>query len=426
MRITLLELRDYKRIKEARIVPGGRSVILIAGMNGEGKSSLLGSMSSCLGGKGEEPAEPIRDGAASAEILIELEDDAAELGYQVRKRFHEGGKSTLKVTGRDGKVSSPQKVLDRIVGGRFLDPLKFSLLKDKEQLAALLDVVDIGFDLDAMAKERKGYYDERANSNRTVKTYESMVATNPHPGEIPEAPAIGLAQELDTLREAQRVRDRFSLAVVDAKEDLDDAESRLEQAKKDLKSREHELNEAKAELERLKTELEDIPDVSEKLKNTQALVDNSVEKALEIAAIETKLNQHLTAVRSLDEAKKRSDEFDAKIKELDKQKAAGLAAAKMPVEGLSIGDGFVLYKGHPLEQASGAEKLLVSLALAAAMSPKLRDIWVEDGSLLDDKSMEIMSKFAEDNDLHIWLERVGESDDGAIVIEDGMIKGSKL
>jgi hypothetical protein len=107
--------------------------------------------------------------------------------------------------------------------------------------------------------------------------------------------------------------------------------------------------------------------------------------------------------------------------ERTKTKTAAIAAAKMPIEGLALEGGRVLFKGIPLDQASSAEQLRVSTAIAMSSNPELRVIRIKDGSLLDPDGMTMLKGMAKENDFQIWIERVADSDPIAIVIEDGNV-----
>jgi hypothetical protein len=91
----------------------------------------------------------------------------------------------------------------------------------------------------------------------------------------------------------------------------------------------------------------------------------------------------------------------------------------MPVDGLSFGTDEVLYNGLPLAQASSAEQLRVSVAIAMAANPKLRVLRIKDGSLLDEYSLQTLADTAEMNDFQIWIERVDTSGSVGVVMEDG-------
>lgn len=453
MKITLVEVTDYKKVKKIVIAPGDRSMVLIAGKNRQGKSSLIGAMSAALGGGKEAPEEPIRKGQKKAEIKIEMDDGA----LSVVRKFHESGSSSLEVRSADGKLASPQKILDRIVGTRFLDPLKFSRLPEKEQREVLLKCVDLGLDLDAHAEQRKEAYRHRADANRDVRRLKAELESTPAPKEIPEATSADeLLAKLTELTEqdaarinAQHKLEEMRAEVKRKKAGIGQAEALLEEAKaelvtvmevRDLAIKEAEANIKRAE-ERLaartkehveyieegkaqSAEAEELAkvDLTEEIEETRKAISEAASKNEERVRLEAQKEKHDKAKAMLELAEKDADAFNTEIEELDQEKATALAEANMPIDGLDVDEERVIYDGVPLSQASGAEQLQVSLAIAAALSPELRDIWVEDGALLDQDSLKLVHQFAKDNDLRIWLERVGESDDDCVIIEEGVVK----
>jgi hypothetical protein len=126
------------------------------------------------------------------------------------------------------------------------------------------------------------------------------------------------------------------------------------------------------------------------------------------------------ALRAEAEAKR----LDAEVTAVDRQKAEALLAAKFPVEGLGFGDTGVTLNGLPLEQASGAEQLRVSLAMGIALNPKLRVMLIRDGSLLDETSLALVGQMAERADMQVWIEMVADRGAAGVVIEDGMVEGA--
>ena len=107
-------------------------------------------------------------------------------------------------------------------------------------------------------------------------------------------------------------------------------------------------------------------------------------------------------------------------------KAEKIAAAKLPVNGLGFGDGFITLNGLPFKQASDAERLRTSVAIAMALNPKLRLILVKDGSCLSPKSMKILEDMANEKDFSVWIERQVGTGGTGFVIEDGRIVGQEL
>jgi hypothetical protein len=118
-----------------------------------------------------------------------------------------------------------------------------------------------------------------------------------------------------------------------------------------------------------------------------------------------------------------ADALTGELKKHADAKTAAIKGAKMPVEGLSFDEqGMVIFNGQPLDQASQAEKIRVSVAIAASLSPKLKVAIVKDGSLLDKKSWALLGKYAEENGLQVFAETVDSSRPTAIVIEDGRVR----
>ena len=148
------------------------------------------------------------------------------------------------------------------------------------------------------------------------------------------------------------------------------------------------------------------------LKEKLAQLDISNREARENAA-------HAAAVKLVAAKQFASSTRTTRIEAIDEEKAAKLAATKFPIPGLSFTDDCVLFNGLPFLQASGADQLRVSVAIAAALNPKLRVMLVRDGSLLDPQSLALLGQLAAEHDLQVWVERVGRDESCSVVIEDG-------
>jgi hypothetical protein len=425
MKITLLEVKDYKKVEDIAISPGDTNIILIGGNNRQGKSSLIGSLSAAFGGMNEAPEKPIREGAEKADIRIEL--DGGDM--VIHRRFLKSGSSSLKVEDKTGKLSSPQKILDKLVGPRFLDPLRFAREVDKEQREMLVNLIDLGFDLKEHDKERKVVFDERTDVNRDAKRYKVELDANPDPGDIPEVNTSALTDKMNELMvksqkrmSAERDLEDRRAAAARKKAEISEIQESIDRMKTKLANEEERYAEIVEDGKQAKTAFDGMPDVASELEATQEELKSASVLADERSKKQAQKEHHDRAKKLYGEKSKLSKSLTSKLEELDLKKKNGLANADMPVPNLEIGDESLIYNGMPLSQASGAESLRVSLAIAAAMSPKLKDIWVQDGALLDANSLALVQEFAKEHDLQIWLERVGEHDDGALIIEEGLLK----
>jgi hypothetical protein len=125
--------------------------------------------------------------------------------------------------------------------------------------------------------------------------------------------------------------------------------------------------------------------------------------------------------REAAEAEAEAKALTEAMDERELAKRMAIERAKLPVDGLGFGDGEILLNGVPFNQASDAEQLRASVAIAMAANSKLRVIRVRDGSLLDSKSMALLADLADANDCQVWVETVASGRPAAIVIEDGAV-----
>jgi hypothetical protein len=131
------------------------------------------------------------------------------------------------------------------------------------------------------------------------------------------------------------------------------------------------------------------------------------------------------------------EELDGQIRGLVTRKGELVAAAKFPVEGLGFGENGVTFQGLPFEQASSAEQLRVSVAMALGLAPARPDaikvLLVRDASLLDPDSKKLIEDLAKQADAQLWLEEVTGTDEedalviseGGVVMVDGTVKGTQ-
>lgn len=397
-KIISLKSTNYKRLRAVEIRPDASgNLVIVAGKNGQGKSSVLDSITAALGGiNAKTTPKPIRDGEERAEIVLETED------LIVTRRFTPSG-STLKVTSPDGaNYPKGQTKLDDLLGKLSLDPLAFTQLSDKDQLATLLGLVELPFDPVKLDAERKGVFDQRTDVNRKVKELAAQAAGYTVTEPVQE---VSVTDLLTQYREAVSNNESYSRAETR----VQNAASRIEQIKKELAAAEAELKAATAAS----------AEHPEPIDHTaiQQQIDGAEKtnaRAREYADYQWAKTQH-------DAAQAKADELSEQLESIDKRKSDGLAAAAFPVPALGFDEGGVTYQGVPFKQASSAEQLRVSLAMAIALNPALRVIRIADGSLLDSDNLALIESMAAEHDFQVWIEMVDDSGERGIVIEDGQV-----
>ncbi|WP_404285246.1 AAA family ATPase [Glutamicibacter arilaitensis] len=402
MKIISLTTTNYKRAKFAEIKPDpDGNLVIVAGKNGAGKSSILDSIAAALGGANSKTTpKPIRDGEDRAEIVLETED------LTVTRVFTPSG-SRLTLTSKDGaKYPKAQQKLDELVGKLSLDPLAFTLLDDKKQLAQLLDLVELPFDPEQLESARKEAFAERTAVNNRVKEFKAALAQY---GELPaDLPAteVSVSELLGEYRKfetAQQERAKYLTDLNESQYKVQDLERQLAAA------REH--------LAKVTDFLGNVSDYSADLETLRGQIDGAEETNRLVRKRQERGSLQFQHDATTDQAAT----LTAKLDEIDKTKADGLASAQFPVDGLGFTEEGVTYQGVPFKQASTAEQIRVSMAMAIALNPALRVIRISDGSLLDSDSLALVEETAREHDFQIWVEMVEGNHEGAYTIVDGEV-----
>jgi len=407
MKIIEFNAENIKRLRVVQIRPDG-ALVQITGPNGSGKSSILDAIMFALGGASTHDAQPIRRGAEKAKVVLDLGE------FVVTRRFTEGGTS-LTIEDAEGiTLKSPQGILDKIVGKFTFDPLAFAMADPKTRLQMLKDTVTLDVDLDALDSERRRLYDERTDVSRRAKQLESQAAAFPSTVDAPtETVSVAhLAKELDAALQHNAIQD-------DRSRTIDATDSRLARL-------DEEIRELEARREALGDRREEAFEQRCALPAPEAKIEVEEFRA-RIASAEARNSAYYAAERGRDAAKLAEREYDKaaeltrQIEDLDEQKRLAMANAKFPVDGLTFGDGEVTLNGLPFSQASSAEQLRASVALAMASNPTLRVLRIKDGSLLDEQNLALLESMAELQDYQVWIERVDTRGTVGVVMLDGHV-----
>lgn len=439
LRIVQLVAENYKRLRAVEITPAG-DIVTIAGRNAQGKTSILDAIWSALAHADHVQAMPIRAGATAARIRLDLGE------LKVERRFTEKG-TTLTIENGDGaRFPSPQKMLDDLIGALSFDPLAFVRMKAPDQFTELKSLAGVKLDFDKLAALNKSDYERRTDVNRRAKQKRDTAnaIAIPAADNSEGVDEDGLLDQLQQAAEhndmiASRTAARQAIAADAARlhreakaEDesaarlqveVDNMLQRIEQATQERAKR---LTHA-AETEALAAEKDrviatssplpppvDVSEVREKLDAAKKLNAGRAQAQLANGQ-KAEFTQQAEALEA--ESRAITDAMDARLE----QKADAIKNAKMPVAGLGFGDGVLTFNGVPLDQASSADQLKISLSIAMAANPKLRVLRIQDGSLLDSDSLATIAKMAGANDYQVWLERVDETGKIGITIEDGEV-----
>ena len=420
MKIVKLSVENIKRLVAVEITPTG-NFVQITGANSAGKTSVLDSIFWALAGTKTHQSKPIRNGHKKATVKLDLGTVVVTREFKVAAT--EGGErvtTSVKVENRDGsRFPSPQGMLDSLLDSLSFDPLAFAKKDAKDQYEVLKQLCGLNFD--EIDKANDVDYAARTELNRSAKENANAASMI----NVPEVPPtekvnvtklvieLGEGEEANAQRREEVLAREKRTATLDRKATL--AKETMEEADR-LMAKAVELGKEMTEESLAIHSLPPLPAIfdpvplRERITNAEQInktFDDMMRKAGLSAAAE--------------EAKDGAEGFSDAIVKRKQQAKDIIAATKMPIEGLNLENGQVVLNGIPFDQASDAEQLRVSCAIAMRGNHKLRVIRVRDGSLLDEKSLKLLSDMADDEDYQLWLERVDTSGKIGFVIEDGSV-----
>lgn len=406
MKIIALQAENIKRIVAVQINPQG-NIVEITGKNGNGKTSVLDSIWWALGGSKDIQKNPIRNGADAGFVRMNLGEIIVTRSF-ARKNDTPDYTTKLTVENKEGvKFSSPQAMLDKLLGDLCFDPLAFARASADEQFNKLRQFVP-DVDFKAIDQANKADYDARTDLNRRAKEQRASASA-----------IVTTAKETDK-RISEDALIQEMQAATTFNNDIDIRNNNRLNMVRDIKTKRDEAARLTKEADELQKKLDSAGALPAKkdITDLNQAITTARETNKQIVLLENKKFHEKTAL----ELEQKSVQLTASIEQRNADKQSKIAAAKLPVDGISFGDGVVMLGGVPFEQASDAEQLKASIGIAMALNSKLRIVRVRDGSLLDEDSMKILAEMADKNDCQVWVERVDGSGKVGFVIENGYLK----
>lgn len=414
VKINKLEIENVKRVKAVMIEPTANGLTILGGNNNQGKTSVLDSIAWALGGNKFKPSKPTREGSMNPPSLrVELSN-----GLIVERK---GKNSDLKVTDPSGGRAG-QQLLDSFVEEFALNLPKFMESTPKEKAATLLRIIGVGDKLYALDNQESQLYNERLTIGRVADQKKKFAAEQP---QYPEAPN-DLVSIADLITQQQAILARNG----------ENAQKRLNQEK--IKN---ELHQSEARLAQLKEAFAAEEAVHEKLmgdyiianKSIEDLVDESTAEIEQSIANIEEINRKVRA--NLDKAKAEEDaaEFAAKyealsveIQKVRDERSQLLESADLPLPGLSVEDGELVFEGQKWDNMSGSQQLRISTAIVRKLKPDCGFVLLDKLEQMDLPTLTEFGQWLESVGLQAIATRVSSGEECQIIIEDGYVKSDTV
>lgn len=413
IKINRLEAENIKRVKAVMIEPTADGLTVIGGNNRQGKSSVLDAITWALGGNKYRPSEAKRQGSAiPPNIKLTLSN-----GFVVERK---GKNSSLKVTDPAGKKSG-QQVLDEFVEQLALDLPKFMEASDKEKAEILLQILGIGNELAALDKQETELCNERLAIGRIADQKAKYAKEQPYYEDAPEelmsvSELIKQQQEILARNgENQKKRDHL-VQLQNRRGALEDAVAKLAE---ELAVKRQELDSVLADVDTARKSVKDLQDES----------TEELEKNIEdIEEINRRVRANLDKEKAEEEAKEYKDQYqalDQKIETVRKSRTSLLKDADLPLEGLSVEEGKLAYKGQKWDNMAGSEQLIVAAAIVRKLNPQCGFVLLDKLEQMDLNTLDEFGRWLEAEGLQAIATRVSTGEECSIIIEDGYVAGQE-
>ncbi|MFA7329839.1 MAG: hypothetical protein WC326_02080 [Candidatus Delongbacteria bacterium] len=431
-RLIGLSAENFLRLKAVRLaIDPAAHALELTGENGQGKSSVIKAIWTALGGAKalQQTDEPVHEDADKAVITLDMapaDDARANSPRRIRVTrtvTAEGGWSLKIWTPDKGSFPSPQAILDSFFNTLCFDPSEFLRMKPEAQAKVMVDLAGVRAPIDALKAKRQAFYDERTDVNRDHKKAEvRLEALDPPEATMPtEVSLAELNRQIEAARQVQTANDKV-------RQELQDLYADHAKAKTDVERLEGELEAARARVSELVGQGRDKRKVVDELPDPglQALMDK-----LETAEAD---NAHAQAARKyreeeaeVDRLLKRSEALTRDYDAVNDEIAAVLLGAKLPIEGLAITeDGTIRYRDRPFAQASDAERLEVSLAMGAAMHPRLKFLALREASMMTERTRDRVKAWAAEQDLLVLFELATSEEIGIHIVDGEVLQAEAL
>ena len=406
MKINKLEIENVKRVKAVKIEPTANGLTIIGGKNNQGKTSVLDAIAWALGGDRYRPSQAQREGSVIPPNLHIVMNN----GLIVERR---GKNSDLKVTDPNGKKAG-QQLLNEFVEQLALDLPKFMEATSREKAQTLLQIIGVGPRLADLERQEKELYNERTYIGRTADQKEKYAKEQPYYPEVPSVPVS--ASEL--IRQQQEI-----LAQNGENQRKRERRHQLEQ---EYQSVTEQIQALLAKQGQLEADLKIARETSEGLtdRSTAELEEN----ISNIEEVNRKVRANLDKDKAEEDAKGYREQYKrltAQIEEVRNQKTDLLKEADLPLPGLGVEDGELVYHGQKWDNMSGSEQLKVSTAIVRRLNPECGFVLLDKLEQMDLDTLHEFGQWLEQEGLQAIATRVSTGGECSLIIEDGYVAGQE-
>lgn len=426
-----LEIENVLRIKLLKIEPPTNEVVLVAGPNDSGKSSALLCIWMAMGGKKIVPADVLRHGQDTGHLELTVGDPVTRKPLFIsRWEFQRDEDDPAKIRERlilkwpsGKKIGEPHTFLNAFYGRFSFRPMLFDGLRPEQRVESLFALVpEIGMQYAKFKTDYDEQYERRTGINTNITNLQGELAALPTPADDCPTEVLDTEKLLDERKSLEEINKQHE----EDHRTLGVATTVLANLTTDIRELEHLLAKKKAEKKQATTaarEWQKKVDGNEPV--DFSVIDEQLSSATGHNERVTERDKWVAASEKIKAAKSESSAITKALKHIKTLQVKLLANADLPVKGLGISDDqkevTLAVGGVPVRwpNLGTALRTNVSTCLGMAGNPKLRVILIDEGSVIDERSMEKIRELARKWDYQIWVASAHAQFEPLIILEDG-------
>lgn len=405
--INRLEIENVKRIKAVKIEPSATGLTIVGGNNNQGKTSVLDAIAWALGGNKYKPSQAQREGSQVPPTLKIVMSN----GLIVERK---GKNASLKVIDPNGQKGG-QQLLDSFVEELAINLPKFMESTPKEKADTLLQIIGVGNRLAELELKENELYNNRHAIGVIADQKEKFAKEQEYypdaPKELVSISELIQQQQAILAKNGENARKR---------QNVDTIQMQYSNAEANVSRLQEELAKAIDERDKFKQDLAIAQkDAMELHDESTAEIEANIQQ---IDDINRKVRANLDKEKAEEDAKEIRQQYNAlsvEIEDVRKQKRNLLTNADLPLEGLSVDDGELLYLGQRWDNMSGSQQLQVATAIVRKLKPECGFVLIDKLEQMDQVTLQEFGEWLKREGLQAIATRVSTGDECSIIIEDG-------
>lgn len=405
--INKLEIENVKRIKAVKIKPSATGLTIVGGNNNQGKTSVLDAIAWALGGNKYKPSQATREGSMVPPTLkITMSN-----GLVVERK---GKNASLKVIDPNGQKGG-QQLLDSFVEELAINLPKFMDGTPKEKADVLLKIIGVGDQLAELELKEKEIYNQRhaigVIADQKEKFAKEMTYYPDAPNQLVSISELIQQQQVILAKNGENARKRQNVERI--RYDYDQSILEVDRLRKLLADAEAKTNKLSEDLKIANTDAMDLHDES------TAEIEANI---ADIDEVNRKVRANFDKNKAEEDAKQQREQYNTLTNEIEvirQQKRDLLTNADLPLPGLSVADGKLLYLGQEWDNMSGSQQLMVATAIVRKLKPDCGFVLIDKLEQMDNITLKQFGAWLDREGLQAIATRVSTGEECAIIIEDG-------